>query len=588
MKKMLSRLLTLIGGLVVLGVIAVGVFLVFAQRQRTRVADHTLLEVDLETALLEYKPDDPVAELMLKDRPTLRALVEGLERAKQDPRVTGLVATLGAAPVGLAQIQELRDAVLDFRQSKKPAIAFAETFGEVGPGNSAYYLATAFDEIYLQPAGDVGLTGVGFQSPFIKGTLDKLGVVPRMDHRHEYKNAMNLYTEQSFTDAHRESMARLAASLMEQMVSGVAQGRKLKPEAVRALVDRGPFLGQEAVDAKLVDGLAYRDEVYEKARQRAGPDAQQLYLARYREKAGSLYDKGQAIALVYGVGGVGRGKSDFNPLTGSSSMGSDTVAAALRAAIEDKAVKAIILRVDSPGGSYVASDAIWRETQRARKAGKPVIASMGNVAASGGYFVSMGCDRIVAEPGTLTGSIGVLGGKLVTRALWEKLGVTFDEVHEGQHASMWSSVEDYSPEEWQRFQAWLDRVYSDFTGRVAEGRKLSKERVLEIAKGRVWTGADAKDRGLVDELGGLSAAIRVARQAAKVPDKEGIELRVFPRKKDPLTALLGGRGDSSETAAIATLVRTAEELQPVVRRLQALGLFAPEGELVMAPLVATP
>lgn len=588
MKKILSRLLTVVGALTLLAVIALSLAALWAQRARTRLPAKVLLEVNLETDLPEYLPDDPLAQVMLEGKPTLRGTVEALHKAADDPRVTGLVATLGAAPMGLAQVQEVRDAVLAFRARKKPALAFSETFGEVGPGNSAYYLATAFDEVYLQPSGDIGLTGTAFVSPFVRGTLDKLGVVPRMDQRHEYKNAMNIFTEKSMTPPHREAMARLSASWMEQIVRGVATGRKLDEQAVRALVDRGPFLGKEAVDARLVDGLAYRDEAYDKARQKAGKDAELLYLAKYREKAGSPWSKGQAIALVYGVGGVERGKSDFNPLTGETSMGSESVAAALRAAVEDQDVKAIVLRVDSPGGSYVASDTIWRETQRARKAGKPVIASMGNLAASGGYFVSMGCDKIVAQPGTITGSIGVLGGKLVVTGLTDKLGLTFDEVHDGKNARMWSSRYDYSPEEWARFQAWLDRVYEDFTSKVAEGRKLPKERVLELAKGRVWTGEDAKARGLVDELGGLPKAIQVARQAARIPDSASVELRAFPRPRSPIQMLFERR-DNSEKAAVAALARGAEELQPVFLRLRALGLIEQPGVLTMPPLeVAAP
>ncbi len=583
MKKILSRLLMVVGALTLLAVVVGSAAALWAQRARTRLPGKLLLEVNLERALPEYVPDDPVAQLMSDGQPTLRSTVEALEKAADDPRVTGLVATLGAAPLGMAQVQELRDAVLAFRASKKPALAFAETFGEVGPGNGAYYLATAFDQVWLQPSGDVGLTGTAFVSPFVRGTLDKLGVVPRMDHRHEYKNALNVFTEKSMTPPHREAMARISASWMEQLTRGIAAGRKLDEPAVRALVDRGPFLGQEAVHAKLVDGLAYRDEVYEKARQKAGKDAELLFLGKYREKAGSPWAKGQAIALVYGVGGVQRGKSDFNPFTGETSMGSATVAAALRAAVDDKDVKAIVFRIDSPGGSYVASDTIWRETRRARKAGKPVIASMGNIAGSGGYFVAMGCDKIVAQPATITGSIGVLGGKLLTNGLMDKLGLSFDEVHDGKNARIWSSQYDYTPEEWARFQAWLDRVYDDFTSKVAEGRQLPKERVLELAKGRIWTGEDAKARGLVDELGGLPTAIRLARQAARISDSEGVELRPFPRPKSPLQMLLE-KHDSSDQATVAALARGAEELQPVFLRLRALGLYEQPGVLTMPPL----
>jgi len=544
--------------------------------------------VNLEKGQLEQAPDDPLAQLVLRDRPTLRGTVEGLERASRDPRVAGLVATLGAAPLGTAQVQELRDAVGAFRAAKKPAVAFAETFGEFGPGNGAYYLATAFDEIWLQPSGDVGLTGLIAEHPFLRGTFDKLGVVPRMDQRYEYKNAMNLYTERKYTPAHREATEKLIGSIFGQMLQGISEGRKLTGEEVRALVDRGPLLGPEALAAKLVDGLAYRDEVYEKAKKQAGAGAKLLFLGEYLKRAGRPYEKGKTIALIYGVGGVQRGKSRFDPFSDSSTMGSDSVTAAFRAAVADKEVKAILFRVDCPGGSYVASDAIWRETVRAKKAGKPVVVSMGNVAASGGYFVSMAADKIVAQPGTITGSIGVLAGKLLTNGFWDKLGLSWDEVHTSANATFWTGTTDYSPAEWARFQSWLDRIYEDFTTRVAEGRKLPREKVLEIAKGRVWTGEDAHAIGLVDELGGLATALRLARQAGGIGEKEDVRLVVYPRPKTPFEQILDGRGESSEPVALLAFLRATEGLRPAVRRLRALGLLEEPGVLVMPPVEVPP
>jgi protease-4 len=252
-------------------------------------------------------------------------------------------------------------------------------------------------------------------------------------------------------------------------------------------------------------------------------------------------------------------------------MGSDSVAAALRAAIEDKNVKAIIFRVDSPGGSYVASDTIWRETIRAKQAGKPVIVSMGDLAGSGGYFVAMAADKIVAQPGTITGSIGVLGGKMITNGLWDKLGVSWDEVHVGANATMFTGTKDYSPAEWAEFQGWLDRVYADFTGKVAEGRRLPRERVLEIAKGRIYTGEDAKSLGLVDELGGYPVAIKLAKEAASIPESEEVYLRVFPAKKSTYEAFFGESPDNSEReASVAAVAETLKALQPVVQKLKAI------------------
>jgi protease-4 len=578
MKKFIVRFLAVIGALALIGVFVVVVVWLVMLMSKPGLPARIVLELNLETPIIEDVPADPIATLLLSDTPVMRDIVDALEKAGDDSRVAGLVARLGGSTMGLAQVQEIRDAILKFRSKNKFAIAFSETFGEVGPGGSSYYLATAFDQIYLQESGDVGLTGIIMESPFLRGTFDKLGLKPRMDHRYEYKNAMNVFTETKYTASHREATEKLMNSWFVQMLRGIADGRKLTPEQVRALVDRGPFLGKEAVDAGLVDGLAYQSDVYEQAKKKAGDRATLLYLNKYLERAGRPHQQGKTIALIYGVGAVHRGKSAGDAMSGDVSMGSDTVAGAFRAAIEDKDVKAILFRVDSPGGSYVASDAIWQETVRAKKAGKPVIVSMGDVAGSGGYFVAMSADKIVAQPGTITGSIGVLGGKILTSDFWEKIGLSWDEVHAGANATMWTGTKDYTPAQWARFQAWLDRVYVDFTGKVAEGRKLPKERVLEIAKGRIWTGEDAKERGLVDELGGFPKALSLAKQAAGIPESEGVKLRVFPAKQSAFDAFFGETPDSSERQVI---IGTVKAIQPFARRLRMLDGGSRRGVLSM-------
>jgi protease IV len=569
-----------VGCLAVIGTIAILFFLLLlviafaASSYKGRVPSRAVLEVNLETGVIEDIPDDPIAKAMLSGQPSMRDIVDAIERASTDDRVKGLFARFGGTSMGLAKAQEIREAVRNFRAHKKFAVAWSETFGEFGPGGTSYYLASAFDQVWMQPSGDIGLTGVILESEFLRGTLDKLNVVPRMDHRYEYKAAMNQFTEKKFTPAHREEMEAVMRSWSSQLVRGIGEGRKLTPEQVRAVIDRGPLLGKEAVDAKLVDGLAYREEIYGKVKQMAGPGSELIYLNKYLERAGRPHKSGKTIALIYGVGAVGRGKSGFDPLFGSASMGSDTVTAAFRDAVKDPKVKAILFRVDSPGGSYVASDAIWEETVRARKAGKPVIVSMGDLAGSGGYFVAMAADKIVAQPATITGSIGVLGGKMLTTGFWKMLGVTFDQVHEGANATYWTGTEDYTPAEWARFEAWLDRVYADFTSKVAEGRKLPKERVLEIAKGRIWSGEDGKALGLVDELGGFPEALALAKKAAKIPAGEEVSLQLFPRKKSAWQTLMdtlsGETPESSEQDAEATaMIRALRMVQPFARQVRA-------------------
>ncbi|HEX2254424.1 MAG TPA: signal peptide peptidase SppA [Thermoanaerobaculia bacterium] len=581
---------------------------------RETVSRHTILEVEIEDGLVEHVPQDPIAELLMDRKMEVREFVEALQAAADDDNVVALVARVAPVGLGTAQIEELRDAVLAFRESGKPAIAYTDTFGEVTPANAAYYLASAFDEIYIQPSGDVGLTGMAAESMFLRGTLDKIGVEPEFAQRYEYKNAMNTFTETEFTEAHRQAMQELVDSIYGQMVDEIGRARGVAPPQLRALIDRGPFLGQEAVDAGLVDGLLYRDQVYDRVRRLArgeaevgeiqpadtqagdatatGEDEEEdddsdlLYLQKYWQRADKPYAKGDdTIALVYGVGAVVRGDGGFDPLTGSASMGGAAVAKALRAAIDDDDVEAIILRVDSPGGSYVASDMIWREVMRAREAGKPVIASMSNLAASGGYFVSIPADKIVAHPSTITGSIGVLGGKMVTREMWNKLGVSWDMVQAGDHAEMWSGLEPFDEDEWARFNAWLDRVYDDFTSKVAAGRDLPKERVLEIAKGRVWSGRDALRLGLVDELGGFPVAVRLAREAAGIDPGAKVRIREYPKVGSPWQELFGEGPENSEQAAVAALVRTLERVRPVARLAQEAGILEPQpGVLRMPPV----
>ena len=571
MSKLVVRFLAILGALWLIGMV---IMLVAVIGSKGKVPSKTILEANFEQPLLEDMPNNPAARFTMTDRQTLRDVIDAIDRGAGDDRVVGMIARVGAAPIPMAQIQEIRDAVARFRSHKKFAVAFSETFGEFGPGNGAYYLATAFEQIYLQPSGDVGLTGLIMESPFIKGTLGKLGVTFHGDHRYEYKNALNFFTETKYTAAHKEAMTAIMNSWFNQMKDGICQARGIAPEKFQSVVDAGPYLGKEAVDAKLVDGVAYRDEVYSKVKTRGGDGAKLLYLDKYLDRAERPHQRGKKVALIFGVGAVTRGKSDYDPVQGSQSMGSDTVAGAIRAAAQDEDIKAILFRVDSPGGSYVASDAIWREVVNARKVGKPVIVSMGNLAGSGGYFVAMAADKIVAQPGTITASIGVLGGKMLTSGLWDKVGLTWDEIHDGEKATMFTGTHDYTPAEWARFEAWLDRVYVDFTGKVADGRKLPKEKVLEIAKGRIWSGQDAKNLGLVDELGGYETALKLVKKAIGVGENEDVNLLVYPRPKNWFEALLQRQAadNSDKEATEQALAQILQDVQPVARELEAVGI----------------
>src|SRR5215471_9788219 len=444
---------------------------------RQRRTGPLILELDLTEGVAEGPPQDPLSALLTIRRTRLPDLLEGLKRASTDDRVRALVVKVGGSRIGLAKIQELREAVLDFRQSGKLTVAWAETFGDFVRGNLPYYLATVFDRIYLQPSGTLGLTGVAVEQVFLHDALEKLGIDFQSAKRHEYKSAADPLTETGFTGPAREAAQRLTESVSEQLTAAIADGRHKTEEEARGLLQRGPFLAQQALDDGLVDGLYYRDEVYDQLRKEAGLDATLLYLQRYQRthaltglpRRAAALQKNQHerfVAMIYAQGAIKHGRNGRGPGPGGGAMGSDTVSAALRAAVADERARAIVIRVNSPGGSYTASDVIWREVVRARAAGKPVVVSMGDVAASGGYFISAPADVIVAQPGTITGSIGVIMGKPVLREMFGRAGVNSEVIASGDNATMFSLARPFTEAEWDRINIWLDAIYEDFTRKV--------------------------------------------------------------------------------------------------------------------------
>jgi protease-4 len=575
----LTRVLAVIGAFSV-GVILLLVLLPLIFFSGTPVPRRVILELDLAGGLVENIPEDPIGAILGRNEMTVRDAVEALNRAEDDDRVRGLLARVGSGNLSMPQVEELREAVESFRATGKPAIAFAETFGEFSSGRGDYYFATAFDEIHLQPSGDVGLTGLIAEMPFFARTLELIGVQPEMGHRYEYKDAVNVFTEEEMTVPQREATERVLTSMYDNLVAGIAAGRNIPEEQVRRLIDTGPHYGEEALQAGLVDRLAYRDEVYDSLRTRVG-GGEYLYAQRYLERAGRPHNRGPQIALIFGNGVIQTGSSQVNPLAGGAVMGSESIARALRAASESDQVRAILFRVDSPGGSYVASDAIWRETVRAQSAGKPVIVSMGSVAGSGGYFVAMGADKIVAQPSTITGSIGVYAGKMVVDELSSKLGVTWDNVQVGGNATTWSPVAGYTPNERARLEAGLDRIYDDFTTKAAAGRGLSRDSIHALARGRIWTGADALRLGLVDELGGLDTALRLAKEVAGIDPDQEVTLRVFPRERNLLEILFEPETSSSYPATFARVAAVIDLVDRLTAQFAASGMLGSRGSLSM-------
>jgi protease IV len=478
----------------------------------------TLLELDLTEPLVAPEADDPIARLRARSRRLLRPTLRALHEAADDRHVVGLIAKVGGMwPWGT--MQELRRGVQTFAASGKPTLAWVETFGELGSrGMSAYVLATAFGELWLQPGGEIGLLGVGIETTFVRGTLDRLGIEPQFEQRYEYKNAADVLMRKEFTAAHREALERLAESVFGDAVETIADARGLSHDQVRELVNTGPRAASEAQAAGLVDRLGYRDQAYDAMRARTGGKSELLFADRWRphrKLAPPPHRRGH-VALVDVRGAIATGRTRRGPM--GRQAGSDTLSAQLRAARENDRARAVVMRVESPGGSAVASEVIWREVWRLREADKPVIVSMGDVAASGGYYIACPAEVIVALPATLTGSIGVLGGKLVVDSLLERLGISTGTVQQGAHALMYSARRSFSEDERARFAATVDAIYHDFVGKVADGRQRPVADIEAVARGRVWTGRDALEAGLVDELGGLRDAVRIARERASLPE----------------------------------------------------------------------
>ena len=536
MRRALITLMAVIGGLwllCVLGLIGLGVWL-WQSSPESAVADATILKLELSGRLPEITSGDPLATLLAEPTPSLRGVIDGIDRAAADPRVAGLIVDLSHARPSLAAAQELRAAVARFRAAGKYTAVFADSFSEHDRATQAYFLATAFERIWMQPSGALDVAGYRAETPFFADLLKNLGVQAEFSQRHEYKGAADGFRLSRMPPAMRQMLTGLLDDLQRQTIEGVAESRKLEPAQVKAAMTRTPIFPDEALDAKLIDRIGYRDQLIASARQTLGGGNPTLDFARYaaETKPSAPADDARMIAVIGLSGPILRGRAPESGLGGGQIHG-DTAAEAIDRAARDRRVAAILLRIDSPGGSYVASDTVWRAVKMARSGGKPVIASLGGVAASGGYFIAMAADRIITEPATITGSIGVVGGKFVISELLEKLGVHIDSVEAAPNAGAFSLTQPFTPEQRARFEESLDRIYTDFTSRVATDRKLDPTKLDAIARGRVWTGAQAIDLGLADALGGLEEAVSAARKLADLPDAEAFPVVAYPPPEAP-------------------------------------------------------
>lgn len=545
------------------------------------------LTLQLRGELAEVPPDDVFGYIGGSRTPTIRAIVDDLRKARIDDRVQAvLIKPSGFSTPFWGKIQELRDAIVQFKTSGKPVYAYLEFAGD-----RDYYLASAADQIFLMPTSSVDLTGVASYELFLRGTLDKIGVYPDLYRVGAYKTAVNQFTEHDFTEAHREMSESLNRDLFDQVVSGIADGRNKSDQEVRAIFERGPLLARDALAAGLVDHLAYEDQIHEELGDDSADNAREIAAEDYaRVSLSSLgLGGGPRVALIYAAGTIVDGPSGYDPLSGST-IGSDTLIEYIRRAARDTSIRAIVLRIDSPGGSATASDAIWHELRVARRDGDgpPIVASMSDLAASGGYYIAMAADSIVAQPSTLTGSIGIFGGKFVTGGVYEHLGANIGTTSVGQYAEIESPARPYNELEARKVQEHLQAFYDGFIEKAADSRGSTPERIDRVAQGRVWTGRQALNNGLVDALGGLDEAIALAKKHAGLDADSDVELVVYPPRRnlyEVLSDQLSGAGTQAGMSRWLTAHFSDAELEGLRALRGPAGLFRRGEVLALMPFV---
>ncbi|HWN85080.1 MAG TPA: signal peptide peptidase SppA [Vicinamibacterales bacterium] len=553
LRRGVGFVLALIGLAVVVSIAAIVVLYVVvggSSGGRARVPSRAALVLRPSGDLPELAPDSVVGQFADRGDDSLRSLVAALRRAKADPRITSVVVIPGSLDSPYwGRLQELREAVLDFRRSGKPVTAFLE-FG----GDREYYLASAADKVYLLPTSSLDLTGIANYEIFLRGVFDKVGAYPDFVHIGEYKTATNQLTETGMTPEHREMATALTRDTFEQLLAGIADGRKKTEADVRALVDRGPFLPQGAMQAGLVDGVAYQDQLddLEPVLRQGGRAVDWVEVKDYDTGGGGVrLRRRPRIAVLYAVGTIVSGRSGFDATDGDI-VGSESIVEDIRRIRDDRSIRGIVLRIDSPGGSSVASDVILRELMltKERAPERPIVVSMSDLAASGGYYIALAGDEIVAQPGTLTGSIGIYTGKIVYGGTLGKLGVTAEAVLEGANADIYSPLSTFTPAQREKVRALMENFYNGFLDKTAAARKKSRDEIHQLAQGRVWTGAQAKERGLVDRLGGLEVALAAVKERVGVRPDEAVETVIYPRPRTFYEALSDQLGGSSSGVSL--------------------------------------
>ncbi|MEP6569810.1 MAG: signal peptide peptidase SppA [Acidobacteriota bacterium] len=562
-RKTVLIITSIVVGLVLVALIGLAVLVAAIRGNEPTIADNSVLTLRVTGALPDYVHYDPLRKLFGGPDQSLTSLVEQFKKAKVDNRIKIVLLDIDMSSVGWGKSEEIRDAIADFRTTGKPVYAYLE-FGM----NKEYYIASACDKIYVAPPGELFINGLAADVMFFRGSLDKLGVYPDIFQIGKYKSVGDMFTRKEMSDAHKEFMNSLLDDLFNRYVDAIAKARGKTSDQVRAIIDDAPYSAAKAKDAGLIDGVAYREELEKELKQKLGykendplkivksSDYQQI------EPESLGLDKGENIAVIYATGDIGSGQSEDSP-RGSQSIGSETLSKAIDDARDDKSIKAIVIRVDSPGGSGLASDIIWHSVVAAKEK-KPVVISMSDVAASGGYYIACGANKIIAQPSTITGSIGVVAGKPVMKGLYDWIGISNEYILRGKNSGMFRETEKFTDDERAKFEDWIKTTYyNDFVPKVAKGRGKDPAYIDSVAQGRVWTGFQGKERGLVDEFGGLDRAVEVAKDLAKIPKDKGVHRVILPYPRTFIQELLS-QGDEAHVqmkqreAVLATLPEDAQ------------------------------
>ncbi len=551
-RKVVVIISSIVIGLVLISVLGIAIVVTLVRGNPPSIRDNSVLALRISGPLPDYVPDDPIRRIFGGQPQSLSSLLAQFRKAKTDKRITAVMLEIDESSAGWAKAEEIRGAIQDFRTSGKPVYAYLE-YGM----NKDYYIATACDKVFVPPPGELFINGLAADVMFFRGSLDKLGIYPDIYQIGKYKSAGDTFTQKQMSDAHREFINSLLDDLYGRYIDGIAKARNKSSDDIKALIDNSPYNAAQAKEAGLIDGALYHDEVEKELKKRLGyKDSDELHIAKgsdYRQISQESLglNKGEKVAIVYAAGDITSGKSQFGG-NGEETIGSDSLAKTLEEARNDQSIKAIVLRVDSPGGSGLASDIIWRAIESAKEK-KPVVVSMSDVAASGGYYIACGANKIVAEPSTITGSIGVVGGKPVVKGLYDWLGITNEYVMRGKNAGMFRETEKFNDSERKKFEEFLNSTYEDFITKVGKGRNRDKKDIDAIGQGRVWTGQQGKDRGLVDEYGGLDRAIEVAKQLAKIPADRGVQRIIMPKPPTFFEQLMSSGGDEDSVNASAQL-----------------------------------